>query len=63
MANANLSNGTWFQALTKAWNDEGFRQALLDDASSAIETQLQAAALPKYAAQLSDDNRVLCCIC
>lgn len=68
MANAsNLSNGTWFQALTQAWNDEGFRQALLDDASSAIETRLhaegqEAAALPRYATEIPADN-AFPCIC
>lgn len=63
MANAtNLSNGMWFQALTRAWDDEGFRQALLADASSAIgalEGQ-GAATLPRYAKEILADSRIPC---
>lgn len=62
MANANLSNGMWYQALTRAWNDENFRQALLDDARSAIEAQ-EAAALPKYVKEIPEDSDFPCCIC
>jgi ribosomally synthesized peptide (two-chain TOMM family) len=32
--------GTWLQALALAWDNESFRQALLDDARSAIKTHL-----------------------
>jgi hypothetical protein len=52
----------WYQALTRAWNDESFRQALLDDASSAIQAQ-EAAALPKYVKEIPQGSDVLCCIC
>lgn len=56
--NANLSNGTWYQALTRAWEDESFRQELLDDAQSALEAQ--AAALPKYATEIPADSQIPC---
>ncbi len=32
--------GTWLQALAMAWDNDNFRQALLDDARSAIKTYL-----------------------
>jgi len=62
MANAKGSNGMWYQALTQAWNDESFRQALLADASSAIQAQ-EAAALPKYVKEIPEDIDFPCCIC
>ena len=59
MANTNASNGMWFQALARAWEDQSFRQALLDDASSTIET-LQVEALPKYAKEIPADSQIPC---
>lgn len=55
---SNLSDGTWYQTLTRAWEDESFRQALLDDAQATIEAQ--AAALPKYAKEIPADSRIPC---
>ncbi len=56
--NISKQQGEWLQALAQAWDDEGLRQALLDEASTASGTE--AHALARHATEMPADRMPPC---